>query len=129
MLFSFQFDCRQESVGFCDSAFAVAIDIIQGGYIQSTESVNPEICPHCGADVPDRAKACPECGSTEETGWSEEAATDRLDLPGQSFDYEEFTEREFGAAAKRSTRTRPLWKWVGIGLLVLGAVGSIMSCQ
>jgi hypothetical protein len=32
------------------------------------------ICPHCGAEVPARALACPECGSDEETGWSENAA-------------------------------------------------------
>jgi len=30
-------------------------------------------CPHCGADVPIKALACPKCGSDEETGWSEEA--------------------------------------------------------
>lgn len=30
-------------------------------------------CPNCGADVPLKAKACPECGSDRETGWSEEA--------------------------------------------------------
>lgn len=30
-------------------------------------------CPNCGADVPIKAKACPECGSDQETGWSEAA--------------------------------------------------------
>ncbi len=30
-------------------------------------------CPACGADVPIRAKACPECGSDKETGWSDAA--------------------------------------------------------
>lgn len=30
-------------------------------------------CPNCGADVPLKARACPECGSDEETGWSEAA--------------------------------------------------------
>lgn len=30
-------------------------------------------CPICGAEVPVKAKACPECGSDENTGWSEEA--------------------------------------------------------
>jgi hypothetical protein len=32
------------------------------------------ICPHCGAEVPADALACPECGSDDETGWSENAA-------------------------------------------------------
>ena len=30
-------------------------------------------CPICGADVPIKARACPECGSDEKTGWSEAA--------------------------------------------------------
>ncbi len=30
------------------------------------------ICPHCEAKVPRGASACPECGSDENTGWSEE---------------------------------------------------------
>lgn len=30
------------------------------------------ICEHCGADVPPRAAACPECGSDERTGWADE---------------------------------------------------------
>lgn len=34
------------------------------------------ICPVCGADVPAHAAACPECGSDDETGWSEETAYD-----------------------------------------------------
>ncbi len=35
-------------------------------------------CPHCGAQVPSSATACPECGSDNETGWSEAAAYDDL---------------------------------------------------
>ena len=30
-------------------------------------------CPHCDAEVPFDANVCPECGSDEHTGWSEEA--------------------------------------------------------
>ena len=58
----------------------------------------PEICPNCGADVPRDAKACPECGSCEATGWSEQAAYDGLDLPDESFDYDEFVKKEFAPA-------------------------------
>ena len=36
------------------------------------------ICPHCGAQVPSNATACPECGSDSETGWSDAAAYDDL---------------------------------------------------
>ena len=43
----------------------------------------PETCPNCGADVPPKARACPECGADEQTGWSEAARTDGLDLPDE----------------------------------------------
>jgi uncharacterized membrane protein YvbJ len=39
------------------------------------------ICPNCGAEVPVRALSCPECGSDEKTGWSEDTMYDGLDLP------------------------------------------------
>jgi len=35
-------------------------------------------CPHCGIDVPISARACPECGSDRETGWSEAASYSHL---------------------------------------------------
>jgi len=38
------------------------------------------ICPHCEAQVPLGAAACPECGSDEKTGWSENTVYDGLDL-------------------------------------------------
>lgn len=38
-------------------------------------------CPHCSAVVPGDADVCPECGSCDETGWSQDAAFDDLDLP------------------------------------------------
>ncbi len=39
------------------------------------------VCPNCGAKVSPKAKACPECGSDENTGWSEDTMYDALDLP------------------------------------------------
>ena len=38
------------------------------------------ICPHCEAEVPMDAPACPECGSDERTGWSENTIYDGIDL-------------------------------------------------
>jgi len=55
----------------------------------------PEVCPNCGADVPPNARACPECGADEETGWSETARAQDLDLPDENFDYDKFVKREF----------------------------------
>jgi len=39
------------------------------------------ICPNCGAEVPIKSLSCPECGSDEKTGWSEDTMYDGLDLP------------------------------------------------
>lgn len=58
--------------------------------------MKPDVCPHCGALVPDDARSCPECGSDEETGWSDKAQAQRLDLPDDDFDYDEFVKEEFG---------------------------------
>lgn len=81
--------------------------------------MTPEICPHCGAHVPPNAKACPACGSDEETGWSEETYADGLDLPEEKFDYDDFVEREFGS---RKPVPRGLGKfWWIIAILVLAA--------
>lgn len=42
-------------------------------------------CPVCGALVPRKAKACPECGACEKSGWSEERFYDGLDLPDEAY--------------------------------------------
>ena len=84
----------------------------------------PEICPVCGAEVPPEARACPECGADEETGWSERAEAQRLGLPDDEFDYNEFVKEEFGGA-KREVRPRgigTMWWLVAIVLLIVTAL-------
>ena len=77
----------------------------------------PEICPHCGADVPPNAKACPECGSDETTGWSDEAHREHLGLPEENFDSADFVKREFGGG---EVKPRGLyWAWWLVALLLL----------
>lgn len=48
----------------------------------------PAECANCGATIPRHARACPECGADERTGWRENDATryDGLDLPDSAFD-------------------------------------------
>ena len=80
--------------------------------------MTPEVCPNCGADVPRRARACPECGADEQTGWSEEAAYGGLDLPDDSFNYDEFVEREFGDKKIKPQGIKWFW-WTEALVLVL----------
>ncbi len=79
----------------------------------------PEFCPNCGASVPPNAKACPECGADEQTGWSEAASTDGLGLPDDSFDYDEFTKREFGRPGLVPHGIHWAW-WIVAALLAAG---------
>jgi hypothetical protein len=80
--------------------------------------VPPRICPNCGAEVPVKAKACPECGSDEQTGWAEDASNGGLDLPDEKFDYDEFVEKEFGS--KPVPRGIHWFWWVVAIILVVG---------
>jgi len=85
----------------------------------------PEVCPQCGAEIPDRAAACPECGSDEQTGWSEQARYDALELPDQEFDYDEFVAREFRPDRVCSRRRTWVW-WVAVGLMVAALLGFVL---
>lgn len=77
------------------------------------------ICPNCGAEVPPKAKACPECGSDEQTGWSEAAQNDGLDLSEEEFDYDDYVKREFGG--KSPVPHGIHWFWWVVAVLILGA--------
>jgi len=62
----------------------------------------PERCPVCGEDVPRNARACPECGADEKSGWAADAhIQDGLDLPDQEFNYEELVREEFGGGSSK----------------------------
>lgn len=76
----------------------------------------PEICPQCGAAVPPKAKACPQCGSDEQTGWSEQARYDALDLPDAEFDHDDFVAREFGDKSPVPRGVHWFWWLVAAGL-------------
>ncbi|NBV22890.1 MAG: zinc ribbon domain-containing protein [Proteobacteria bacterium] len=88
----------------------------------------PETCPNCGADVPRRALACPECGADERTGWNNRAdsqrTADRLGIPDDDFDYNEFVKEEFGDQREHRAKTKGVsWLWWAVAVgLVLGFV-------
>lgn len=85
----------------------------------------PEICPSCGAEVPPRARACPECGADEKTGWNEETTQfDGLDLPEESVDYEKTLEDE---GLKPPARSAGLpWYWWALGIILMVALGFLI---
>lgn len=66
-------------------------------------------CPNCGEQVPGGALSCPACGSDEETGWSEDAAYDDLDLPVP------YDEEESAGAGKG---WRLVYGWVAVPVVI-----------
>ncbi len=73
-------------------------------------------CPVCGEEVPNNAKSCPECGACEKSGWSGEPDPGNLGLPDDDFDYEKFTETEFGSGPKKAGMQ---WLWWVAALILL----------
>lgn len=70
----------------------------------------PAHCAICGADIPPLARACPECGADDRTGWREQSIYDGLDLPEETFDHEGHAEREFAGSLPR--KGKPLFWWI-----------------
>lgn len=84
----------------------------------------PANCPNCGAEVPPKARACPECGADEQTGWSERAAYERLGVPDPEFDYDAFVKEEFGGG---QPRRRPAnWLWLVVAFLLIAVLLGIL---
>ena len=82
----------------------------------------PDICPYCGAEVPQGAKACPECGSDEQTGWAEQARYDSLDLPDEEFHYDDFVKREFGGGKSSPVPQGIHWYWWLVALALAASL-------
>lgn len=87
----------------------------------------PPVCPNCGAYVPTNARACPECGADESTGWNDVADEQSLGVPDDNFDYDEFVEREFGETkpAARLKVEGVSWFWWAVALVALGLIVSL----
>lgn len=67
----------------------------------------------CGAAIPRRAKACPECGADERTGWRETSVYDGLDLPDEAPAHD---------VRLRPERQGPAWYWLVAGVATLVAL-------
>jgi hypothetical protein len=79
----------------------------------------PEVCPNCNAEVPRKAKACPECGADETSGWSESAYVSGLGLPDEEFDHDEFVKKEFNSGQMRPRGIHWFWWLTALILVVL----------
>ena len=82
------------------------------------------LCPVCGDEVSPNAKACPECGACDKSGWRVDAqAEDGLNLPDEDFDYGRFVDEEFGRGPKKSL---PKWFWAVVAAVVLLAFAALL---
>jgi hypothetical protein len=90
----------------------------------TTNPPPPPECANCGAAIPRNAKACPECGADERTGWRETSVYDELDLPESAWNDDENAEPK-----PQITRVNGVpWYWWTVGavlllLLVAGLIG------
>ena len=66
-------------------------------------------CQVCGEVVDAKALACPGCGADDDTGWSEGAAYDEVDLPDEAF----------GDPARPTKQQSPAFTYAVIGLIVV----------
>ena len=82
-------------------------------------------CPHCGAEILATARFCRHCGSSDADGWRDEYEEGYGD-DTEEFDYEEFVEENFSDSLVNS-QTKPVWRWVAIGLLLLFVLGYLLA--
>jgi hypothetical protein len=83
--------------------------------------MKPDVCPQCGTEIPAGSLSCPECGSCEKTGWSEQAREQSLDLPDTHFSYDEYVEQEFGESREPPRHSRRAG-WIVVTTVLLLAV-------
>ena len=80
--------------------------------------MNSFICPHCGHEVKEGARACPHCGSDKDTGWSDEVEnTDTYSFDEE--DYQDAAAREFGNTQKQYNLRQVLTAAVALLVLAL----------
>ncbi len=77
------------------------------------------ICPFCNEELSMSAKACPHCGSDEDTGWSEESNSLDSEDYFEDYDYEEALQREFGSDDTKKPQTFIITLFVIIFSIIL----------
>lgn len=83
----------------------------------------PKECANCGAEIPRHAKACPECGADERTGWRETSVYDDLDLPESAYaDEGDNSRKRYG---NRVNGIAWYWWMAGVALIILLIAGAV----
>ena len=77
----------------------------------------PDECAHCGTAIPRDARACPECGADERTGWREQSIYDGLNLPGEDGHRER--PAAYDPARRRVNGLKWYWSVVAALLLII----------
>lgn len=80
----------------------------------------PDECANCGADIPPRAKSCPECGADEQTGWRETDIYDGLELPDEAWGDDTSDDSIRPLASGRPGQLA--WYWWATGFFLLVAL-------
>lgn len=77
----------------------------------------PDECANCGTALPRTARACPECGADERTGWRDDDATryDGLDLPDSAF----ADDTDSSASPPPALRRGLAWYWYLVAAILL----------
>lgn len=87
----------------------------------------PAECANCGASIPRSAKACPECGADERTGWRESSHYDGLDLPDEAWQDDPASTKP-GPASLRVNGVA--WYWWLVGALLLAIIiGGVLGVR
>lgn len=83
----------------------------------------PRECANCGAEIPPAAKACPECGADERTGWRETSVYDDLDLPESAYENDDDVANRSG----KNVVNGIAWYWwmAGVALIILLIAGAV----
>ena len=82
----------------------------------------PSECAQCGASIPPRAAACPECGADERTGWREASIYDGMDLPDEAWNEGNETATKNSPASEHCVNGIA-WYWWCVALALLMFLG------
>ena len=83
----------------------------------------PDECANCGASLRRDARACPECGADERSGWRAESIYDGIDLPEGAYAEDGEAKPDAGKAPRRVNGVAWYWWCVGLAVVVLFALG------